>query len=303
MLGRDDTLFQLVRVLQSEVTPWLVAHLEDFDFCPPAKLTSETAQTTLKPFCELCFLSDFVNPNSSFFTDVQTCIAKKLFCYDWDALVKRNTDLFIALISVDRFARTYYNKSIFAAYQPKESLLIYNKVPYRMLEILTHFALVEHMQINKLLEIRRYTVLGIRQNINTLSYPDLYSVTHELMYIWMLLCKNIYTLEDFELDLTQVKNYLLELLAYITADGNLDLIAELVLCLGLLPFDFTIEDMELIEFALREMTLQVNKDGSLRAHTKYDKTTIGNFNDVYHTTSIVKGMSDIWQAKLSTLVA
>lgn len=156
-----------------------------------------------------------------------------------------------------------------------------------------------HKPYEDILKYKELTVLGIYKNSNKLSYMDIYSITHELMYIYFLHKNNIITIQKYGLDLNKAKTYLMNILAFLYLEEHFDLLAEVILVLGLIDFQFDLQEKRMIKCALNKLAIQIRPDGSIIPHRVYKDKNKLSFADVYHTSSVTKGMVDIWKKKNS----
>lgn len=287
-----------MRQIDKDVTKWLLNHLNEFDFKEFQSNPNILTIDSLKPYCELCFLTNFLNTESFFYNELVSFLYNKIESFNWDYLLNTNPYLYIALLSVDGFYIKTKNKSIFKYADIVKFANLFIKNPYRMIETICFLSIYYNYPIDEIFIFNKSTVLGNNKNINLLSYMDFYSITHELMYVYFLIKHKQCTLEKYNLNLENTKNYLLDSLSFIALDGHIDIMAELILCLGLFDFIFNEKELKMIEKALLKIQDNTLFDGGILPHIKYSKNQKLNFNDLYHTTSVVKGMIDIWKNRL-----
>ncbi len=276
--------------IDKNITNWLLEHLNDFD----VEYAKSNIIDDFKPFCELCFLTNFLNTDSFFYNQLVKFLHHKIENFDWDYLLNNHPDFYIALLSVDSFYIQTKNKSIFKHLNICDYASLFIKNPYRMIETICFLSIYYDYPLDEIFVFNKATVLGNKKNINLLSYMDFYSITHELMYIYFLIKYKKCTLDQYNLNLETTKKYLLDLLSFIILDGHIDIMAELILCLGLLDFKFEDKELIIIKEAILKINNNMRLDGGIIPHINYAKKQKLSFDDLYHTTSVVKGMIDIW---------
>ncbi|WP_409482508.1 hypothetical protein P5008_08650 [Helcococcus ovis] len=237
--------------------------------------------------------------NSEFYIKINKLIDNKIKSYSWDDLLIRNSSLFPALIYIDSFNIDMHKKSVFDESLPSFFSYLNLRAPYRMLEIYTYIYLYyKSKSNNNIEEILKKTILGKKKNINLLNYMDIYSITHELFYIHLLIKNNNLISIYFDKEKKFIKSYLLGIITFINLEGHFDLLIELILCLALFDFKFSYDEIFVIEKSLENILQNTKKSGGIIPHKKYNKKIDIDFFDLYHTTSVAKGMVDAWKKKL-----
>lgn len=289
-----NDLLHRIKYLDSKVTHWLNNNLKLFNF-ENNKYTKNNYTSNysiaeqIKPFCELSFLYFFLNDNTEIKHSIKNIINDSLIKYDWTSILFTNAELFNAFISLDSFSYLTNGYGIFSKEDIVNVSSIFLKNPYRMIEVQTYLAIV-HEEKPKI-HFNNLTILGKIKNVNEVSYMDIYSLTHEIFYIYFLdkFKKKEWFLYD--LDYIYLKEYVFNLISYVIFDGHIDLLIELILCVKLLNFDLNNYDINLLVKSLDFIIENMNLEGGIIPHIEYDSN---EFINLYHTTSIAKAMVDKW---------
>lgn len=279
--------------IDEKVKVWIGNNLNHFAIHLGSGLfnNEDKLEKALKAFCELCFLYNFLDKKTEFSSMIKDFLCEIIDKNDFDSFLITNPDKFMGLMSVDNFSIYNRGKSIFSDTEFIKICKNYLKTPFRMIEIDTFLNLNYDLGLNNTDYFREKTVIGINKNINSLSYNDIYSITHQIFYEYFE--EKYKTAVRHSYNKKDMKEKLLSLAVYLSNDGNIDVMLEVLLCLKLKDFDFSEEDRHIIE-VLSDFILKLQNDGGYIApHTKLGRKYI-EFYDVYHTTTILKGLVDVW---------
>lgn len=112
-----ENIKDILDFIDQNVSRYLNENLDSFIFDEHGLGENTNKHNMLKPFCELCFLTNFLNKRSEIYPKIEKHLLAKIEQSDWDALLMHNSDLYIALISVDFFTIKIL-KRVFSIIQP-----------------------------------------------------------------------------------------------------------------------------------------------------------------------------------------
>lgn len=287
----SDKIKKYINLLDNSVSLWLKNNIEYFNFNNKI-YTGKSLDDRMKPFCELAFLTNFMRKDNNTYSIIRRFLIDNIIKINWDEFIYRNSDMFNAIIALDSFYIENEKKSIFNEIDIAEISKLYLKVPYRMMEIETYLCLYNNKD-KKSPYFEDKTVIGKRKNINKFTYDDIYSLTHEVFYLYFLIENN--KKENFleEVNFFEIKEYLFNFLVFTKIDGHIDLMIEIIICIFLLNFKLKSNEIYILENSLEFIMKYVLEDGSVIPHIIYLNKTDLKFIDVYHTTIIMKGLIDV----------
>lgn len=281
--------------LYKKSSNWLFNNLEYFD--PRKGSIIADDKYTVKAFTELLFIQNMFFPKNLFSEHKQRKIDNfvlniidKTSFYNY---VNQNPDMMSVLPTIIEYLHNHGQK--FDGTERITELIEYNydllaqKTAFRQLDLAYSFRKANiKTKFDSLQSIYRLTILNKKGNNFYFSDMDVYSVTHTIFYMTDMGRK-----EAPEIATNDTLALLLRLIELYILDDNMDILAELLICLKFLHYDLSVLAVSsIVNRALKILKKHQRRDGvvlgpGINLSLRDSKEKIFRLN--YHTTMVTLG--------------
>lgn len=274
---------------------WLIKNLKYFDPKKDSKIANDKYR--VKAFTELIFIQNMFYPKRIFKDKNQNIINKfvleSIKNFSYYEYVLKNPEMLSLLPTVIEFLLNHKSYQ-FKDYQKVKKLIALNydtlidRTAFRKLDLIYSFGKIGIItNLGSLDSVYSSTLLAKAGNSFYYSNIDAYSITHTIFYMTDMGRK-----ENLSLQSKEILDLLLKLIELFLLKDNMDILAELLICVKMLNFRPTDEQKYLLNLAVKVLMKHQQSTGmflgpGINSAVRYNAEK--NFRLNYHTTMVAMG--------------
>ncbi|QIK69555.1 hypothetical protein G7062_04255 [Erysipelothrix sp. HDW6C] len=286
---------EIARRINKLSLDWIIKNLADFSL--ESQYFSQEKDSQLKMVAELCFVmlpALNSNVNNGQTGPILNQIQKTITTINFQSIFEENINRIATIGIINVFAYKLRDKHIIDMDFVRNHDLVQklDNLPFRKMDLKFILELSDVEVALGYYDLYMETTLGNMQPPHTLTFMDMYSVTHTVFYITKLSrgIKEKRILPQQE----KIHRYLMVLLIMCRKEKNFDLLFEIIYAITLVDYQMDAMDRLSIQESLKYSYERVQKIGYFESYegmNKYVDTQVKAFELTYHTVLVAFGMS------------